>query len=36
MGITRVHQSNFNRGEIDPNLVSRNDISAYGFRIRKS
>ena len=36
MPIARVHQSNFNRGEIDPNLVARNDISAYGSGLDKA
>ena len=36
MPIQRVHQSNFNRGEIDPNLVSRNDLNAYGSALSKA
>lgn len=26
---TRIHQANFSGGEVDPNLVSRNDLKAY-------
>ena len=26
---TRIHQSNFSGGEVDPNLISRNDLKAY-------
>ena len=36
MPIQRLHQSNFNRGEIDPNLVSRNDLNAYGSALSKA
>ncbi len=36
MPITRVHQSNFNRGEVDPNLISRNDLKSYGSSLKKA
>lgn len=36
MPITRVHQSNFNRGEVDPNLIARNDLSTYGSSLKKA
>ena len=26
---TRIHQSNFSGGEVDPNLISRNDLKAF-------
>ena len=29
MPVTRIHQSNFSGGEVDPNLISRNDLKAY-------
>jgi len=30
MGIARVHQANFTAGELDPNMISRNDVKTYG------
>ena len=36
MGIHRIHQSNFNKGELDPNLISRTDMVSYGSGLRKS
>tara|TARA_R100001463_G_scaffold106357_1_gene160991 strand:+ start:737 stop:3208 length:2472 start_codon:yes stop_codon:yes gene_type:complete len=30
MGIARVHQSNFTAGELDPNMISRNDVKTWG------
>lgn len=30
MGIARVHQSNFTAGELDPNMISRNDLKTWG------
>lgn len=36
MAIARVHQSNFNRGEVDPNLISRNDLNSYGASLDKA
>jgi hypothetical protein len=29
MPTTRIHQANFSGGEVDPNLISRNDLKAY-------
>lgn len=36
MAITRVHQSSFLRGELDPNLISRTDLQAYGAGLKKA
>ena len=36
MGIHRIHQSNFNKGELDPKLISRTDLISYGSGLAKS
>lgn len=36
MAIQRVHQSSFLRGELDPNMVSRTDLQAYGDGLKKA
>ena len=36
MAIQRVHQSTFHRGEIDPRLVGRVDLLAYGQALKKA
>ena len=36
MATTRIHQANFSGGEVDPNLISRNDLNAYGKSLDKA
>jgi len=36
MGVARVHQSNFNRGELDPKLVGRVSLTSYGNSLKKA
>ena len=36
MALQRVHQASFLRGELDPNLVSRTDLVAYGSALKKA
>tara|TARA_R100000005_G_scaffold81800_1_gene49282 strand:+ start:2123 stop:4603 length:2481 start_codon:yes stop_codon:yes gene_type:complete len=36
MGITRINQTAFHSGELDPILKSRNDLSAYGKGLQKA
>ena len=36
MGIARVHQSNFNRGEIDPKLIGRVSLASFGNSLKKA
>ncbi len=36
MGTHRIHQSNFNKGELDPKLISRTDLVSYGSGLQKS
>ena len=36
MSIHRIHQSNFNKGELDPKLLSRTDLVSYGAGLQKS
>tara|TARA_R100000995_G_C3484290_1_gene126208 strand:+ start:993 stop:3449 length:2457 start_codon:yes stop_codon:yes gene_type:complete len=36
MGMQRVHQSNFLRGELDPKLISRTDLTAYASGLQKA
>ena len=35
MAIQRVHQGTFHRGELDPRLISRSDLLAYGQGLKK-
>jgi len=36
MALQRIHQSSFLRGELDPNMVSRTDLQAYGAGLKKA
>mgnify|MGYP003133952614 FL=1 len=36
MAMQRVHQSNFLRGELDPKLISRTDLTAYASGLQKA
>lgn len=36
MATTRIHQANFSGGEVDPNLISRNDLNAYSKSLDKA
>ena len=36
MARQRVHQSSFLRGELDPKIVSRVDLAAYGQGLKKA
>ena len=36
MGITRINQTSFHSGELDPQLVSRNDLRSYGKGLQKA
>ncbi len=36
MGIARISQTNFNRGEIDPNLIGRVSLETYGSALKKA
>ena len=36
MPTQRVHQASFLRGELDPNMVSRTDLAAFGTGLRKA
>lgn len=36
MPIQRVHQPSFSKGEIDPKLISRNDIEAYKAGLKRA
>ena len=36
MALQRVHQASFLRGELDPNLISRTDLVAYGSALKKA
>ena len=36
MAKTRIHQANFSGGEVDPNLISRNDLNAYAKSLDKA
>lgn len=36
MGTQRVHQGSFLRGELDPKMVSRTDLQAYGTGLKKA
>ena len=36
MAVQRVHQSTFHRGELDPRLISRTDLLAYGQGLKKA
>lgn len=36
MALQRIHQSSFLRGELDPNMVSRTDLQAYGSGLKKA
>ena len=36
MATTRIHQANFSGGEVDPNLISRNDLNAYAKSLDKA
>tara|TARA_R110000744_G_scaffold360238_3_gene467705 strand:- start:228 stop:2714 length:2487 start_codon:yes stop_codon:yes gene_type:complete len=36
MGTTRINQTSFHSGELDPQLVSRNDLKAYGRGLQKA
>ncbi len=36
MALQRVHQASFLRGELDPNMISRTDLAAYGTALKKA
>lgn len=36
MALQRIHQSSFLRGELDPNMVARTDLQAYGAGLKKA
>ena len=36
MGIARITQTNFNRGEIDPKLTARVSLQSYGNSLKKA
>ena len=36
MGIARISQTNFNRGEIDPKLTARVSLQSYGNSLKKA
>ena len=36
MPTQRVHQASFLRGELDPNMIARTDLAAYGAGLKKA